>query len=149
MVPLVANRVLTVMIDNTSVVGMCRRQSAKMRRPPLATLHPLMREMALLCAAYGFTIRALPISTEDNTMVDLLSRARAPDVTPELLHSTLGIWSAREPDTTQWQPQPATYEFLVPLIERGRAGLTFSPTFRSRVQFRLQAHAYLLTCLTN
>ena len=28
-VPLVANRVLTVMIDNTSVVGMCRRQSAK------------------------------------------------------------------------------------------------------------------------
>ena len=117
-VPLVANQVLTVMIDNTSVVGMCRRQSAKCGAHRSPRCIPLMREIALLCAAFGVTIRALPISTDDNTMADLLSRARAPDVTPELLHATLREWSAREPDTTHWRPQPATHAFLVPLIER-------------------------------
>ena len=113
-----ANQVLTVMIDNTSVVGMCRRQSAKCGAHRSPRCIPLMREIALLCAAFGVTIRALPISTDDNTMADLLSRARAPDVTPELLHATLREWSAREPDTTHWRPQPATHAFLVPLIER-------------------------------
>ena len=79
-----------------------------------------MKEISGLCCVYGVTLRPLHITSEDNTVADMLSRVTDPkkEVTPEELFATLREWSARELSTTHWTPVAATHPELQSLVER-------------------------------
>ena len=108
---LVPNRRLTCMIDNQSVVGMCRRLSSRSPR-----CLPIMKEIALLCAIYQVTLRPMYVPSKDNTAADQLSRKS--QVRPADLQATLAEWATREPDATWWSRREPVRPELRSLLER-------------------------------
>ena len=108
---LVPNRRLTCMIDNQSVVGMCRRLSSRSPR-----CLPIMKEIALLCAIYQVTLRPIYVPSKDNTAADQLSRKS--QVRPADLQATLAEWATREPDATWWSRREPVRPELRSLLER-------------------------------
>ena len=123
-IPLVAGKQLRCMIDNQSVVGMCRKLSARS-----AHTLPIFKEIAILCAIYSVSLRPYYVPSKENTAADMLSRTWDKGVAEKAVQAVLSEWRSREPDARWWWKKRPSWPDLFALLERAPLdvlGVTFT-----------------------